>query len=146
MMANLSLVWEFKIHGEEYGATLAHDLMSDLNWKDQLSLLLRQSDDQRLHCSALGVLWNRCLREMAIVIFRNWANDYNQHRNNGRGVLWKDLYEEVFEQFNAENLNEIESALEEEGLESLLKAEQAASGVIENISPSNSRSHIEKKK
>lgn len=70
MMASLSLVWEFKKHGEKhvvpsyvltlvrYGATLARDLMSGLNWKDKFSLLFRQAkvDDQLMHCSALGKL------------------------------------------------------------------------------------------
>jgi hypothetical protein len=38
-----------------YGHALARDLISGLNWKDKLSLLLRQADDQRLHCCALGM-------------------------------------------------------------------------------------------
>eukprot|EP01127_Copromyxa_protea_P002634 TRINITY_DN1256_c0_g2_i1.p1 TRINITY_DN1256_c0_g2~~TRINITY_DN1256_c0_g2_i1.p1 ORF type:complete len:664 (+),score=122.79 TRINITY_DN1256_c0_g2_i1:39-2030(+) len=54
MMASLSLVWEFKKHGTKYGTTLARDLIAGLNWKAKLGLLMRQSDDQRLHCCALG--------------------------------------------------------------------------------------------
>jgi len=124
MMASLSVVWEFKKHTETYGTTLARDLMSGLNWKDKLSLLIHQFDNQRLHCVALGVLWNRCLRDLSVVIFCNWAEG-KQHKQ--QKLICDDLYERVFGQVNDENLLKVEESLEERGLETILKEEEETS-------------------
>lgn len=58
-----------------YGVALAQETVSSLGWKDKLGLLFhnKDMDSQRLHCVALAILWNQCLRTMAYMIFKSWS-------------------------------------------------------------------------
>lgn len=82
---------------------------------------------------SLGVLWNRCLRDLAIVIFCKWAKEGNQksaaHVDSGSCQC---LYEAVFEQFNDEDLEKLENTLEAYGLDSVLQEEEESTKHLES--------------
>jgi ribosome biogenesis GTPase A len=112
MMARLSIVWEFKRHGHLYGTTVAKDLVSILNWKDQMNLLLQKKmQTQRLHTCALGILWNRCLRDLAICLFNNWSKAPDFLVGDKVSNVCNSLFQSCFSQFNEENLLLIENEL-----------------------------------
>jgi len=54
-MARISVLWEFKKHGDSYGDSIAKELGATQKWKDKVKLLLRKKvDRQRRHTAALG--------------------------------------------------------------------------------------------
>lgn len=77
-----------------------------------------------------GVLWNRCLRDLAIVIFCKWAKEGTK-RNTVDSGSCQCLYEAVFEQFNDEDLLKVESMLEIQGLDSVLHEEEESTKHLE---------------
>eukprot|EP01128_Nolandella_sp_AFSM9_P000600 TRINITY_DN1074_c0_g1_i2.p1 TRINITY_DN1074_c0_g1~~TRINITY_DN1074_c0_g1_i2.p1 ORF type:complete len:648 (+),score=116.23 TRINITY_DN1074_c0_g1_i2:68-1945(+) len=108
MMARLSVVWEFKKHGHIYGATIAKDLVSSFSLKDRMNLLFhKKTKEQKLHVASLGVLWNRCLRNLAMSLFRAW--DANTFETEGSLETCRSLFDEIFAAMNKDMLEEIES-------------------------------------
>lgn len=108
MMARLSIVWEFKKHGHIYGATIARDLVSSFTLKDRMNLLFhKKTNQQRVHVAALGILWNRCLRNLAMSLFKAWdAQDFTEANSV---LTCQSLFNEIFSAMNQEMLEEIES-------------------------------------
>jgi hypothetical protein len=81
--------------------------------------------------NAVGLLWNRCLRDLAIVIFYKWAKEGTTRNKAVDSGSCQCLYEAVFEQFNDEDLEKIESTLENQGLETILEDEKESTKHLE---------------
>jgi len=107
MMARLCILWEFKYNGIEYSSSLARDfLRADFSWHDRLNLLLQtKTDMKKIRSTALGILWNRSLRNFSNLLFDEWSlivKEPSDRSNLAR--KYNDLFATAFEIFNEENL------------------------------------------
>jgi len=124
MMAHLSIVWEFKKRGHEYGEFMARDLVGAFTWKEKLNLLFQNKIEvQRKHTTALGILWNRCLRNFAKELFSLWS------KNSDAGVkklnvTCSEIFKKIFSQMNEKNLLAIEDDITQKGFKTVLDEER----------------------
>jgi GTP-binding protein EngB required for normal cell division len=108
-MAQISTVWEFKKHCMDYGTFMANDLVSWLNWKNLGDT--NGLNSQRLHMTALGVLWHRCLHDFAISLFNACVKSELQRQSSSLNETCNQCFSNVFSNFTEENLRSIESML-----------------------------------
>jgi GTP-binding protein EngB required for normal cell division len=70
MVIRLSILWEFREHGHEYGAEIAKEHVGQCSLRDRVFLLMRLQDEEKLaYTTALGVIWNRCVRDLYKSVF-----------------------------------------------------------------------------
>lgn len=74
----LSLVWDFRDHGHLYATHIAKDMMSTFSLRDKIFLFVHKNKHQKNRATAIGVIWNRSVRELAKVSF-HWL--YNAHKD-----------------------------------------------------------------
>jgi len=143
MMAHLSIIWEFKQHGQVYGNFWARDLVSNLKWKDKVNLLFhKKMEQQRIHIAALGILWNRCLRNMAVELFKEFTkrNSSSSPPTPNRGccidtTMCSRFFRKFFTQLNEENLMAVEDDIRQLGLKTLIDND-SLDDLLCNSSPS----------
>jgi hypothetical protein len=124
MMARLSIVWEFKKHGHLYGATIARDLVSSFTWRDKVNLLFhKRTKLQQLHSTALGILWNRCLRNLSTSLFHAWSAASSSGADFESKMVCQAMFDRIFAEMNHSELEEIESDLQGLGIDRVLDQE-----------------------
>uniref|UniRef100_A0A6B2L5C1 G domain-containing protein n=1 Tax=Arcella intermedia TaxID=1963864 RepID=A0A6B2L5C1_9EUKA len=132
MMAKLSIIWEFKRRGQEYGFFMAKDLVSAFTWKEKLNLLFQNKIEvQRTHITALGILWYRCLRTFTWELLRIWSqNSHNKQQtkekksktttNSKLNESCSLVFKQIFSHLTEQNILSIETAIQHKGLEPVL--------------------------
>jgi len=125
MMAHLSIVWEFKKRGQEYGQFMARDLVGAFTWKEKLNLLFQNKIEvQRKHITALGILWNRCLRDFAMELFKVWSKNAELDAKTKKlNTTCSGIFKKIFSQMNEKNLLAIEVTITNQGLSAVLDEE-----------------------
>lgn len=127
MMARLSIVWEFKQHGHVYGELLARNLVSHLKWKDRINLLFhKKTEQQRIHITALGILWNKCLRDLAVALFKEFTKRNKTTKCGKTTAINTDKCSKFFHRFFSQRLNEdnlllVEDDIRHLGIKTLLE-------------------------
>ena len=72
MLVRLSVLWDFRENGKTPSAEIAQDLhCREFSFCEKILLLLRQSRGERDRTTAMGILWNRCLRKIFISVVVN---------------------------------------------------------------------------
>jgi GTP-binding protein EngB required for normal cell division len=70
MVIRLSILWEFREHGHEYGDEIAKEHVGTYTLRDRVFLLMHVQDEEKLaRTTALGIIWNRCVRELYKSVF-----------------------------------------------------------------------------
>lgn len=141
MMARLSIVWEFKQHGQLYGDLWARDLVSHLKWKDKVNLLFhKKMEHQKVHIAAVGILWNRCLRNLAVGLLQEFSatlscSENNMEDENGSELsniahkpcidqtVCTKFFRKYFTEFNEDNLCVVEEDIRTTGLQNLMSSD-----------------------
>jgi len=97
---------------------LARDfLKTDLSWQDKVNLLLQsKTNTKRIRSTALGVLWNKCLRNFANLLLEEWSRDPNI-----AGQKYTGLFSSAFAPFTEENLQLIATHMASTNLETVLQ-------------------------
>eukprot|EP01121_Diplochlamys_sp_Union-15-3_P007555 TRINITY_DN1930_c0_g1_i1.p1 TRINITY_DN1930_c0_g1~~TRINITY_DN1930_c0_g1_i1.p1 ORF type:complete len:286 (-),score=35.71 TRINITY_DN1930_c0_g1_i1:95-952(-) len=137
MMARLSIVWEFKKHGNLYGTEMAKDLFKHFSWKDKFLMFFhtKQIHAQQIHTTSLGILWNRCLRHLAAELCYELI-----HQNLTTKQIdtkWRDTLSIIEAQdLNIDNVKQIETLLATKGIDAVLASDKGYS--IEEMCTSSS--------
>lgn len=106
MLAELSIVWSLK-HSDHYGKFIAKNLVSDFKKKDNINIVFHtDTKRQKIHCTSLGIIWNRCLRYLTKKLFDKWAN--NNICNN---EICQECVKEALDNLKSKKLFEIEKTL-----------------------------------
>lgn len=120
MMITLSMNWNFK-HSNEYAKFVAKDLVKVFTISDKVKLLFHNNTyKQKLHCTSLGILWNRCLWYLNQYVFNEWSKSED---NNDEMNVCKNKVDCALLDFNCNNLAKIEYELDDYGLSSFLLEE-----------------------
>eukprot|EP00019_Armaparvus_languidus_P004394 CAMPEP_0168592488 /NCGR_PEP_ID=MMETSP0420-20121227/7759_1 /TAXON_ID=498008 /ORGANISM="Pessonella sp." /LENGTH=714 /DNA_ID=CAMNT_0008628479 /DNA_START=60 /DNA_END=2204 /DNA_ORIENTATION=+ len=118
MLIRLSVLWEFREHGHEYGVEIAKEHMGQFSYRDKLFLMLHKQDkhqDEKLaHTAALGVVWNRCVRLLYRSLFLQSFD--SQADLNG-------LLQRAFVDLNQQTIDEVAKQIEAKGVDALLDKE-----------------------
>uniref|UniRef100_A0A6B2L5G6 G domain-containing protein n=1 Tax=Arcella intermedia TaxID=1963864 RepID=A0A6B2L5G6_9EUKA len=126
MMANLSIVWDFKRRGLLYGEFMARDVVGAFTWRDKFQLLFQNKTDfQRIHTTALGILWSRCLRSLAIELFQMWSKSSSLDVGSLQSSEINASCSIIFSQMNEVCLSAIENEITDHGLHYVLEKEMS---------------------
>ncbi len=120
MMAKLSLNWEFK-HDHQYADYIANNLITVFSLEDCFKLIYQpNNDNQKIHCTALGILWNRCLHDLTNLLFKKWnkAKEFVPSED-----ICSSSVKQIFSRLTEKNLNQIELEIKGTTIKRLLKKE-----------------------
>jgi len=131
MMARLSVLWEFKQHGNLYGDEMTKYLVKNFTWKDKFSMLFGKNvKPQQNYNTSLGILWNRCLRHLAVELFHESIEQNLSKEEIDK--KWREILMQIEEQdLSEENLTTIDSLLRTKGLDSVLAAEPGSNSITD---------------
>ncbi|KAL6054920.1 G domain-containing protein [Balamuthia mandrillaris] len=121
MLTRLSIIWQFREHGNLYGVDVAQHLVSSFTFRDSIMLFIHKHQSQKNHAIALGILWNRCVRSLAMEIF----NDITELGDEIDRLMeeWPNLIHTAFEDLTKEKLDAMEDRLEKDNLIKILNEE-----------------------
>lgn len=117
MMAQLSLLWNIRKHSQQYGIFIANDLISAFHVKDRINLFFHnETHEQKIHCTALGILWNKCLRELNNNLLNEWieCSDHSEDKS-----ICIHTVKKILDQLNGDNLIKIEHELNNNSITNL---------------------------
>jgi len=152
MLSRLSSLWNFTEHAQLYGKGLAKDLSHKFTFRDKVFLLIhnqKKEENRKCYTTAVGVLWNRCVREVNKRLLREFeefsfssSNDLTKSVGDLKDDKERDVPEripsppplisadeamdsldEVFVSFSTESIQNLSLKIKEEGLEPLLQSE-----------------------
>jgi len=121
MITRLSILWEFREHGHLYGIQLAKELIGCYSFKDKLSLMMGKDKNKLNDALALGVLWNRCVRNLAMKLFHDTFECHISLEEEEK--RWSQLMDESFNVLNDDELHILVDEIAEIGLDSVLDQE-----------------------
>eukprot|EP01126_Amoeba_proteus_P008240 TRINITY_DN13029_c0_g1_i1.p1 TRINITY_DN13029_c0_g1~~TRINITY_DN13029_c0_g1_i1.p1 ORF type:complete len:292 (-),score=57.87 TRINITY_DN13029_c0_g1_i1:14-889(-) len=115
MLAELSLLWEFKVYGQEYAEMMGNNYVKAFTWKDQVNLLMQKKHNSRkAQATAMGILWNYCLGKFMTNMVGEWLRDTKQNKDREEKALVH--YERAFASFTEENAERVQYLLMTKGL------------------------------
>mmetsp|Transcript_1579 Transcript_1579/g.5565 ORF Transcript_1579/g.5565 Transcript_1579/m.5565 type:complete len:563 (-) Transcript_1579:70-1758(-) len=129
MLTRLSILWDFRAHGHLYGTHIARDLLSSFSVRDKIFLFVHKNKHQKLRATAIGIIWNRCVRKLFQEVFMETIKDYTKEELDN---MWPTLLETAFADLSEETVNLLEEELEEMGLIKVLRAEMPPNEEDEN--------------
>merc|ERR1712137_92998 len=122
MLTRLSLAWEFRDHGHLYASHIAKDMMSSLSLRDKLFLFVHKNKHQKFRTTAIGIIWNRSVRELAKIVLVEAAESISEMAIEEN---WHLILEECFRDLNDSELDLLEERLSKNGLDEVLNQEFA---------------------
>lgn len=127
MVIRLSILWEFREHGHEYGLEIAKEHMGQYTFRDRLFLMVHKQDkhqDEKLaHTTALGIIWNRCVRELYKGLFLHTFGHAPETEEKSSAQI-SDILSVCFEDLNSEKIDLLGHRVEnEDDLATLLDEE-----------------------
>jgi len=120
MLTRLSLVWDFRDHGHLYATHIAKDMMSTFSLRDKIFLFVHKNKHQKNRATAIGVIWNRSVRELAKIVLVEAAESVSESKIEEH---WHLILEDCFHGLNDEELDKLEEKLADLGLEKVLDEE-----------------------
>eukprot|EP00002_Diphylleia_rotans_P031265 TRINITY_DN648_c0_g1_i1.p1 TRINITY_DN648_c0_g1~~TRINITY_DN648_c0_g1_i1.p1 ORF type:complete len:431 (+),score=110.20 TRINITY_DN648_c0_g1_i1:65-1357(+) len=119
MLTRLAILWDFRQHGPLYCRMVAEELVGSMPIRDKVFLFITRKKSVRLETTATGILWTRCLRNMATIllnefILKNRNVDELDHE-------WDAILDEAFADLNEENLESIIDSIEKKGFDKTLE-------------------------
>eukprot|EP01104_Vermistella_antarctica_P019135 TRINITY_DN7355_c0_g1_i1.p1 TRINITY_DN7355_c0_g1~~TRINITY_DN7355_c0_g1_i1.p1 ORF type:complete len:531 (-),score=131.47 TRINITY_DN7355_c0_g1_i1:140-1732(-) len=121
MLTRLSILWEFREHGHMYGSQIAKDIVGSYSFRDKLFLFLHKNKHHHYEMTALGILWNRCVRNLAKYLFHECYEE--NHTEDEVESHWNEVLNFSFNDLNSELVAAMETRLESEGIDALLEHE-----------------------
>jgi len=120
MVTRLSIVWDFKDHGHQYADTISKELITPFSILDRIFFIVHQNTHQVLRATALGIIWNRCVRELAKVVFIESVEGVSTKTIEEE---WPIIMKDAFQHLSEESLEALEEVLEEKKLVEILDQE-----------------------
>mmetsp|Transcript_130556 Transcript_130556/g.194443 ORF Transcript_130556/g.194443 Transcript_130556/m.194443 type:complete len:420 (+) Transcript_130556:228-1487(+) len=68
LLTRLSNLWDFKEHAHLSAIHIARDAVGHLSLRDKIFLFIHKNKHQRLRSTAIGIIWNSCVRELAKIM------------------------------------------------------------------------------
>merc|ERR1712137_25029 len=120
MLTRLSLLWEFRDHGHLYATHIAKDMMSSLSTRDKIFLFCHKNKHQKNRATALGIVWNRCVRELAKIVLVEAAESIEDNKIE---EYWHLIMDDCFRDLNDEEIEKLDTKISEFGIEETLDQE-----------------------
>ena len=97
---------------------MARDVVGSLSIRDKIFLFMHKNKHQRLRSTAIGIIWNRCVRELAKIILLE-----SVERTSDKAYEWETIMSHTFQFLSAENIDTVEMMLHHLSIEQLLELE-----------------------
>eukprot|EP01088_Endostelium_zonatum_P015014 TRINITY_DN3508_c0_g1_i1.p1 TRINITY_DN3508_c0_g1~~TRINITY_DN3508_c0_g1_i1.p1 ORF type:complete len:616 (-),score=177.29 TRINITY_DN3508_c0_g1_i1:71-1918(-) len=123
MMTRLSIIWQFKEHGDSYGKDIVKHLGDKLTLRDNVMLILHQNKTPKTRAIALGVVWNHCVRDLAMELFQDSMDIDNEDDLAKLRSQWEELIHSAFAFLSIENVEKYEKKLNKTPLKETLDEE-----------------------
>eukprot|EP01127_Copromyxa_protea_P020412 TRINITY_DN6836_c0_g2_i1.p1 TRINITY_DN6836_c0_g2~~TRINITY_DN6836_c0_g2_i1.p1 ORF type:complete len:1147 (-),score=237.16 TRINITY_DN6836_c0_g2_i1:39-3479(-) len=119
MLAELSLLWEFKLYGKEYAQMISNQFVAAFTWKDTLNLWMQKKHNaRRAQATSLGILWNHCLEKFMTRLVGDWLKSSESEDPEGKATA---LHTESFSIFTEENALALKDSILSLGLPTVLQ-------------------------
>ena len=131
MLVRLSVLWDFRENGKTLSTEIAQDLLRrEFSFRDKILLFLQQSRGERDRTTAMGIIWNRCLRKIFISIFVNTAFSGGSGADDSAddADYWHATVQKCFVDMNELEQAAVEKWLAHSSLNSLLDREMTETG------------------
>jgi len=123
MLTRLSIIWQFKEHGDSYGKDIVKHLGDKLTLRDNVMLILHQNKTPKTRAIALGVVWNHCVRDLAMELFQDSMDIDNEDDLQKLRSQWEELIHSAFAYLSIENVENYEKKLNKTPLKEFLDSE-----------------------
>ena len=117
----LSSIWDFKEHAALSASQMAKDVVGSLSIRDKIFLFVHKNKHQRLRATAIGIIWNRCVRELAKIVFLESVENVQCINDGCLEKDWSMIMAETFRTLSIENIDKLESLLKEISVNQLLE-------------------------
>jgi GTP-binding protein EngB required for normal cell division len=141
MLVRLAILWDFREHGRTLGTEIAQDLLRrELSFRDKLIFFLRKCRGERDRTTAMGVLWNRCLRRIFITVFFTTVITGDERPEAASPPPdWHELVQASFQDLNDGELSAMEELIRTETLDAALEREMPKDHVPPQLTSPTSR-------
>merc|ERR1711907_287984 len=93
---------------------MAKDVIGSLSVRDKIFLFIHRNKHQRLRSTAIGIIWNRCVRELAKVVFlESVENEKCILSSSCSENEWNVIMNEAFRFLTLDNIDKLEFMLKE---------------------------------
>jgi len=123
MLTRLSIIWQFREHGDMYGKEVVKHLGDTLSLRDSVLLILHQNKTPKSRAIALGLVWNHCVRALAMELFKDTIEIENEADLNTLRSKWQEIIHSAFAFLSSENLEKYEKVLMKRSLKEILDEE-----------------------
>jgi len=120
MLTRLSLLWEFRDHGHLYATHIAKDMMSSFSTRDKIFLLCHKNKHQKNRATAMGIIWNRCVRELAKIVLVEAAESVSENKIE---EYWHLIMDDCFKDLNEREIDILDAKISAVGLDKTLDQE-----------------------
>lgn len=122
-LTRLSVLWGFRDHCHILADHIANDILNSFSFRDRMSLLVHQNQNQINRATAIGILWNRAVRRFSQTAMAEAASSVvssNDPQDDETSIL-----EECFSELSDGSLDILEDKLSNYGFEKTLADEFA---------------------
>ena len=123
MLTRLSYLWNFRNYAHLSAALIAKDVVGTFTLRDKIFLFIHKNKHQRLRTTAIGILWNHCLRELAKMMLIESVEGTSDSLSEERDPL---ILAETFHSLSLQNLDFMEESLRCCSLSEVLEKEMPA--------------------
>jgi len=120
MLTKLSFVWDFKEHAHLSASHIAKDVVGNFSFRDKIFLFMHKNKHQRLRSTAIGILWNRCVRKLAAIMLIESVEGVSKMTAQRE---WPLILSDTFELLSSENIDTIEARLRDNSIEIVMEAD-----------------------
>jgi len=124
MLTRISILWDFRQNSPFYSTLIAKDLVGNLSLKEKIMMFLSRNTTYKIETTAIGILWNRCVRKLAKTLLHDFVENDKQVLEFE--VLWPELLQSAFAELSEQQLDFIAQHIQDEGLEQVLAIEMAS--------------------
>jgi len=124
MLTRISILWDFRQNSPFYSTLIAKDLVGNLSLKEKIMMFLSRNTTYKIETTAIGILWNRCVRKLAKTLLHDFVENDKQVREFE--VLWPELLQSAFAELSEQQLDFIAQHIQDDGLEQVLAIEMAS--------------------
>jgi len=106
-----------------YGKEIVKHLGDRLSLRDSVMLILHQNKSPKLRSLALGIVWNHCVRDLAMELFKDSMDIVSEDDLHKLRSQWEELIHSAFTFLSLENVEQYEKKLSKTPLKEFLDEE-----------------------
>jgi len=95
-------------------------LLHSFSLRDKLFLFVHKNKHQKLRATAIGIIWNRCVRDLAKIVLVETVEGASLEQVNAQ---WASILEDAFQDLREDVVDHLEELLQDQSLDEILELE-----------------------